>query len=226
MPPIDVVTMDGRNIISCLIHYSVNSYLFSTCNFYFPRIYTITMCSKAKTVLPSIIAWIFFIALTIYLVTIIDANRTEIFLMLLIAVFSAVITTEGLHELLDNRPLGTLKEFSYMTREKLSLYRGRRISVFNGALHVITGFMVSISLIIRAFYSTDFILIPFFRSLIPIAILLALGSYWVNYGNFFKTEEGRAAGRLRNGGAALRTAFSLLVAIGASYGLSQFFTLL
>lgn len=184
------------------------------------------MDDKVRTILPGLIAWTFFILLAAYLISIVDTGRIEQFLILLIAIFSAMITTEGLHELFGNRPLGTLKEFSYMTRETLSLYREGRIFTFNGAIHILTGFMVSISLVVRAFHSTDFILIPFFRSLIPIAILLALGSYWVNYGNFFKTDEGRKVGRLRNGGAALRTTLSLLIAIGASYGLSQFFTLL
>ena len=57
-------------------------------------------------------------------------------------------------------------------------------------------------------------------------ILLALGSYWVNYGKFFKTDEGRKVVGIRDAGAAIRTTISFFIAIGASYGLVQLFALL
>lgn len=113
-----------------------------------------------------------------------------------------------------------------MSREELSLYNQKRITTVNGILHVLVAIIIFSSLFQRAFITEEFVIVLFFNSLIPVAILLAFGSYWVNYGRFFKTDEGRKVGKTRNIGAAIRTTFSLLVAIGASYGLSYLFMII
>ncbi|MDN5358087.1 MAG: hypothetical protein PWR17_1256 [Candidatus Methanomethylophilaceae archaeon] len=184
------------------------------------------MGDRVRAALPGFIVWTFFLLLSTGLIIVARTGSVESFLMVVFAMFSAAIATEGAHELLGHRPIGTLKEFSSMSREELSMYDGRRISAVNGILHIISGFMVSASLFQRAFFTEEFILVLFFRSLIPVAILLALGSYWVNYGRFFKNGEGRKVGRARDMGATVRTSFSLFVSIGSSYGLARLFELI
>lgn len=184
------------------------------------------MVGGVRAAYPGFIVWALFLLLAAYLITVSRAGALESFMMVLFASFSAVIATEGLHEISGHRPVGTLKEFSSMSREELSMYSERRIGTVNGALHILTGLMVSSSLLHRAFFSEEFILVPFFMSLIPAAIMLAVGSYWVNYGSFFKTREGRTALGSRGIGPAARTTFSLLVALGASYGLANLFAVI
>ncbi|MEA4977490.1 MAG: hypothetical protein VB016_02925 [Methanomassiliicoccaceae archaeon] len=184
------------------------------------------MSDGVRASLPGFIVWTLFLLLAVNLIILSRTGFLESFLMTLFAAFSAVIATEGVHEILGNRPIGTLKEFSSMSREELSLYDQKRISTVNGILHIISGCMIGASLFQRSFFSEEFVLVLFFRSLIPVAIMLALGSYWVNYGRFFKTGEGRKASKARGMGAAARTTFSLFVSIGASYGLARFFELI
>lgn len=184
------------------------------------------MSERIKAVLPRFIIWTFFLLFAIYLIFVAQTESLESFLMILFAVFSAVIMTEGAHEFSGHRPIGTLKEFSSMSREELSLYDKNRISVVNGILHMLVSIMIFTPLYLRAFITEEFVIVLFLIFLIPVAILLALGSYWVNYGKFFKTDEGRKIGRIRDAGAAIRTTFYLLIALGASYGLAYLFMLL
>lgn len=146
--------------------------------------------------------------------------------MLLFGAFSATIATEGFHEVLGHRPLGTLKEFSSMTREELLLFNERRISLFNGILHIVVAVMISIPAVLRALYTEVLIIIPFFYILIPVAIILAIGSYSVNYSGIFRTAEGRKKGKLRNLGAAARTTIALSSSIAVCYGLARLFMML
>jgi hypothetical protein len=184
------------------------------------------MVGGVRAAYPGLIVWTFFLLLAAYSITVARTGMLESFLMVLFASFSAVIATEGVHELFGHRPIGTLKEFSYMSREDLSMYSEKRIGAVNGALHIITGLIVSSSLLERSFLSEEFVLVLFFRSLIPAAVILAIGSYWVNYGSFFKMREAGTAKRARGMGPAIRTTFSLLVAIGASYGLARLFEII
>lgn len=181
---------------------------------------------RIKSATPSMITWTVFLVFAAYMVHVSKPGVTESFLMFLFAAFSATIATEGIHEVMGHRPLGTLKEFSYLTREELDLFNERRISVFNGILHIVSAFIVSYPSYLRTFVMDDFILVPFFRMLIPMAILLAIGSYLVNYSRIFKTPEGRKTGPLRGPGAAARTTISLLISIGACYGLATLFTMI
>ncbi len=183
------------------------------------------MSNRVVATLPRFIIWTAFLLSTAYLISVAQTESIELFLMILFTVFSIVIFTEGIHELSGHRPIGTLKEFSSMSRETLSLYDEKRIFTVNGILHIVASIMIYSPLFQRAFVTEEFILLSFFKSLIPLAVLLALGSYWVNYGSFFKTEEGRKAGKIRNANAAIRTTFFLLIAIGASYGLTKLFML-
>lgn len=190
------------------------------------KLYGRIMGNRVKAALPRFIIWTSFLLLAIYLISIARTESLESFLMLVFAVFSIVIVSEGVHELSGDRPIGTLKEFSSMSREELSLYNQKRITTVNGILHVLAAIIIFSSLFQRAFITEEFVIVLFFNSLIPVAILLAFGSYWVNYGRFFKTDEGRKVGKTRNIGAAIRTTFSLLVAIGASYGLAYLFMII
>ena len=180
---------------------------------------------RIRTALPGAILWTAFLVPAVYVIAKSNPSGTESFLMLLFAAFSGTIATEAYHELRGRRSLGTLKEFSAMTREELSMFNERRISVFNGILHFISAAIVSSPTYIRGFLTDEYILVPFFRMLIPMAVMLAAGSYLVNYSGLFKTPEGRRAGRLRDWGAAARTTFSLLIAIGACYGLAIVFSI-
>ncbi|MGE0015684.1 MAG: hypothetical protein AB7S83_05870 [Candidatus Methanomethylophilaceae archaeon] len=184
------------------------------------------MVGGVRAAFPSFIVWAFFLLFAAYFITVARTGILESFLMVLFASFSAVIATEGVHELSGHRPIGTLKEFSCMSREDLSMYSEKRIGAVNGALHIATGLIVFSSLLERAFFSEEFVLVLFFRSLIPVSIMLAFGSYWVNYGSFFKTRDGRTALGARGAGPAIRTTFSLLVAIGTSYGLARLFEII
>lgn len=181
---------------------------------------------RIKTALPGAIFWTLFIVSAVYVISVSDVTGTEKFLMLLFAAFSGAIATEAYHEITGQRALGTLKEFSAMTREELSMFNERRISVFNGTLHMVFAVIVSTPTYLRAFLTEEYILIPFFLILMPAAVMLAIGSYMVNYGSLFKTSEGRKAGRLRGPGAAARTSISLFIAIGACYGLVTLFSIL
>lgn len=180
---------------------------------------------RIKSAVPGAILWMVFIVPAAYMIHVSDFSGTESFLVLLFAAFSGTIATEGYHEIAGHRPLGTLKEFSAMTREELSMFNGHRISLFNGILHLISAVIVSAPTYLRAYLYEDYILVIFFSLLIPMAVMLAVGSYLVNYGRLFKTPEGRKAGRLRDPGAAARTTFSLLIAIGACYGLATLFSI-
>lgn len=184
------------------------------------------MAGGVRTAYPSFVVWVFFLLLAVYSIIVAGTGTLESFLMVLFASFSAVIATEGIHELSGHRPIGTLKEFSYMSREDLSSYSEKRICAVNGVLHIMAGLIVSSSLLERSFFSEEFVLVLFFRSLIPAAVMLAIGSYWVNYGSFFKTWETKAARRAGGMGPAIRTTFSFLVAIGASYGLARLFEII
>ena len=184
------------------------------------------MGNKIKAALPRFIIWTSFLLLAIYLIFVAQTESIESFLMIVFAVFVIVIVLEGIQEFLGNRPIGTLKEFSSMSREELLLYNEKRITTVNGILHVLTGIIIYSSLFQRAFITDEFVIVLFFESLIIVAILLAIGSYWVNYGRFFKTDEGRRVGKVRDIGAAIRTTFSLFVAIGASYGLAYLFMII
>lgn len=181
------------------------------------------MDTRIRTAIPGTIIWSAFLIPAVYVIVTSDSSATESFLMLLFAAFSGTIATEAYHEMRGRRPLGTLKEFSAMTREELSMFNERRISFFNGILHFISAIFVSVPTYLRKYLTDEYILVPFFRILIPMAIMLAVGSYLVNYSRLFKTPEGRKAGKLRDCGAAARTTVSLLIAIGACYGLSIVF---
>lgn len=172
------------------------------------------------------VVWAFFLIIAVCSISVARTGSLESALMIIFAVFSSVIATEGVHEISGHRPIGTLKEFSAFSREELSLFNQRRIYIFNGVIHIIAGVMVSFSIVQRAFFSEDFVLVLFFESLITVAIMLALGSYWVNYGRFFLSEDGRDVRKRRRIGPALRTSFSLFVAIGASYGLALLFRII
>ena len=181
---------------------------------------------RIKSAIPGLLIWAVFIATAVCMIYITDLGKTESFLMLLFGAFSATIATEGFHEVLGHRPLGTLKEFSSMTREELSFFNERRIFLFNGILHIAAAVLISLPTILRAFYTETLIIIPFFYILIPVAIMLAIGSYSVNYSRIFRTVEGRKKKNLRDLGAAGRTTIALLTSIGVCYGLARLFMLL
>lgn len=110
------------------------------------------MSDRVRASLPGFIVWTLFLLLAVNLIIFSRTGFLESFLMILFAVFSAVIATEGVHEILGNRPIGTLKEFSSMSREELSLYDQKRISTVNGVLHIISGCIISSSLFQRSVF--------------------------------------------------------------------------